>query len=319
MASNNLLLGAGLSCEEQGPNTLLSSARAAMANDFQDFAVTDHYHPWVRAQGHSPFVWSALAALSQLGEISLGTAVTCPTVRIHPAIIAQAAATTSLLTNGRFWLGVGTGENLNEHILGHRWPPARERLAMLKEAIEILRLLWGGGEQSYEGKYYVVEDAELYDLPDNPPKIFMSAFGPQAAIAAAEMADGLVLTGADSGTISTFRENGGQGEVHVLMKFCWDEDEKRARQICHKLWPTSGVPGQLSQDLRTPALFEQAISIVTEEDAVGNTPVGPDPERYVTQLRELAEAGATRIFVQQVGPNQERGFKFIRDEVLPRL
>jgi len=319
MDASDLSVGAVSSTKKHGPRAIVDQARAALDHGFDQMAVTDHYHPWVDEQGHSPFVWSVLGALSQLDGVALGTAVTCPTMRIHPAVIAQAAATTSLLTGGRFWLGVGTGENLNEHILGDRWPPATERLAMLGEAVEVLRLLWQGGERSFDGDHYVVEDARLYDLPDEPPKIMMSAFGPAAARVAAEVADGLVTTGPDAETISVYRDNGGTGDVTTLAKICWDEDEARARATYHRLWPTSGVPGQLSQDLRTPALFEQAIQTVRLEDSVGDTPVGPDPEPYVAQLRDLAEAGVTRVYIQQVGPDQERAYRFLRDEVLPKL
>lgn len=319
MDATNLSIGIGLSSEEHGPATIVDHAREALDQGFDELAVTDHYHPWIDEQGHSPFVWAVLGALSQLDGAGLGTVVTCPTVRIHPAVIAQAAATSSLLAGGRFWLGVGSGENLNEHILGDRWPPATERLAMLRESIEILRLLWSGGERSFDGDHYVVEDARIYDLPDTPPKIMMSAFGPEAAAIAAAHADGLVTTGADAETIATFREHGGTGDVVTLAKVCWDPDEDKARATYHRLWPNSGVPGQLSQDLRTPALFEQAIAIVREEDAVGDTPVGPDPERYITHLRQLADAGATRVYVQQVGPHHQEAYRFLRDEVLPNL
>lgn len=320
MANANLKVGIGLSGEELGPADMVDVARAALAHDFDDLAVTDHYHPWVDEQGHSPFVWSALGALSQLeGGVRLGTAVTCPTMRIHPAIIAQAAATTSVLAGGRFWLGVGSGENLNEHILGDRWPPAPVRLSMLEESIEIMRLLWSGEEVSFDGEHYLVEDARIYDLPEEPPLVMFSAFGPAAARSAAEHGDGLVMTSPDAETVSTYREHGGKGEVVALAKMCWDEDEATARATYYRLWPTSGVPGQLSQDLRTPALFEQAIEVVREEDAVGDTPVGPDPDRYVESLKSFIDAGVDVVYLQQVGSNHERAFRFIREDVLPRL
>lgn len=319
MSTKDLSVGIGLSAEEHGPMTIVEHARTALDHGFSDLAVTDHYHPWVDEQGHSPFVWGVLGALSELEEVRLGTIVTCPTVRIHPAVIAQAAATASVLVGGRFWLGVGTGENLNEHILGDRWPPAPERLSMLREAIEVMRLLWSGGERSFDGDHYVVEDARIYDLPDEPPSIMMSAFGPKAARVAAEHADGLVTTGPDADTIGEFREHGGRGEVATLAKICWDTDVDRARATYHRLWPNSGVPGQLSQDLRTPALFEQAIGTVREEDSVGDTPVGPDPQPYIDHLRDLAEAGVTRVYVQQVGSDHEQAYRFLRDEVLANL
>jgi G6PDH family F420-dependent oxidoreductase len=320
MGTTNLKIGVGLSSEEHGPRGLLSAAEAARTHGFDDLAVTDHFHPWIDEQGHSPFVWSVLGALSQAdGRGTLGTAVTCPTVRIHPAIVAQAAATTAVMAEGRFWLGVGTGENLNEHILGDRWPPAPERLRMLEESIEVMRLLWTGEEVTFDGEHYVVEDARIYDLPSEPPKVMVSAFGPAAAASAAKHGDGLVTTAPDADTIATYRENGGRGEVVSLVKVCWADDEAKARETYHRLWPTSGVPGQLSQDLRTPALFEQAIQVVREEDSVGSTPVGPDPEPYVEALRSYSDAGVDVVYVQQVGSDQEAAFRFLREEVLPRL
>lgn len=320
MATGNLRIGIALSGEEHGPRALVDIGEAAVASGFTDLAVTDHYHPWIDEQGHSPFVWSVLGALSGLGgDVRLGTAVTCPTMRIHPAVIAQAAATSAVLAGGRFWLGVGSGENLNEHILGDRWPPAPVRQSMLAESIEVIRLLWSGDEESFDGEHYLVEDARIYDLPDTLPRIMVSAFGPAAARLAAEHGDGLVTTSPDVDTITEFRQHGGTGEVVSLAKMCWDESEATARATYYRLWPTSGVPGQLSQDLRTPALFEQAIEVVREEDAVGSTPVGPDPERYVESLKSYADAGVDVVYLQQVGTNHQEAYRFVRDEVLPRL
>lgn len=320
MGTANLKIGVGLSSEEHGPGALVEAGQAALANGFEDLAVTDHFHPWVDEQGHSPFVWSVLGALSQLqGEVTLGTAVTCPTMRIHPAIIAQAAATTAVMTGDRFWLGVGTGENLNEHILGDRWPPAPVRLSMLEESIEVMRLLWSGDEVSFDGEHYLVEDARIYDPPAKPLRVMVSAFGPAAARSAAQHGDGMVTTAPDEDTISTYREAGGHGEVVALAKMCWNPDEAKARETYYRLWPTSGVPGQLSQDLRTPALFEQAVEVVREEDAVGSTPVGPDPERYVESLKSYADAGVDVVYVQQVGTDHDAAYKFLREEVMPRL
>lgn len=320
MATGTLEIGIALSSEEHGPRALVDIGEVAVAHGFSDLAVTDHYHPWIDEQGHSPFVWSVLGALSGLdGDVRLGTAVTCPTMRIHPAVIAQAAATSAVLAGGRFWLGVGSGENLNEHILGDRWPPAPVRLSMLAESIELIRLLWSGDEESFDGEHYLVEDARIYDLPDTLPPIMVSAFGPAAARVAAAHGDGLVTTAPDADTIATFRDHGGKGKVVSLAKMCWDPDEAAARATYYRLWPTSGVPGQLSQDLRTPALFEQAIEVVREDDAVGSTPVGPDPDRYVESLRSYAEAGVDVVYLQQVGTNQEAALRFVRDEVLPRL
>jgi G6PDH family F420-dependent oxidoreductase len=319
MAASDLEIGVFLSSEEMGPNELVKTGALAASLGFTDLSVSDHFHPWVDEQGHSPFVWSVLGGLAGIDGVSLGTGVTCPTMRIHPAILAQAAATTAAMADGRFWFGIGSGENLNEHILGDRWPPADVRLSMLAESVQVMRELWSGDEVSFDGEHYLVENARIYDLPAEPPPIMVSAFGPKAAKVAAEIGDGLVTTSPDSEAISTYRDNGGKGPVITLTKMCWDEDEARARKTFRRLWPNSGVPGELSQELRTPALFEQAAEVVTEEDAVGSTPCGPDPEVHAESLRKMAEAGVTKVHLQQVGSNHEAAYTFVRDEVLPRL
>lgn len=320
MSSQPLKIGVALSSEEKGPRELVDIGSMALGLGFDHLAISDHFHPWIDEQGHSPFVWTVLGALSTLGaDVHLGTAVTCPTTRIHPAIIAQAAATTAVMTGGQFFLGVGSGENLNEHILGDRWPPAPQRLSMLEESIHIIRELWTGEEVTFSGDHYRVEDARIYDVPTTPPPIMVSAFGPLAARTAAAAGDGLVLTGPDEETVAKYRAHGGTGKVIAYTKMCWAPTKAEARQTFHRLWPTSGVPGQLNQELRTPTLFEQAASVVDEDTAVGSTPVGPDPEPYVQSLRAFAEAGVGRVYLQQVGGYQEEAYRFLRDEVLPHL
>lgn len=319
MDAQPLQIGVALSSEEKGPRDLVEIGAMAADLGFDHLAISDHYHPWVDEQGHSPFVWSVLGALSTLGEVHLGTAVTCPTTRIHPAIVAQAAATTAVMTEGRFFLGVGSGENLNEHILGDRWPPALLRLSMLEESVRVIRELWKGEEVTFSGEHYRVEDARIYDVPPEPPPILVSAFGPLAAKTAATIGDGLVLTGPDEETISTYRANGGTGEVIAYTKMCWAPTEADARRTYHRLWPSSGVPGQLSQELRTPALFEQAVSVVDQETAVGSTPVGPDPQRYTESLQAFADAGVDRVYLQQVGDDQEQAYRFLQEAVVPHL
>lgn len=320
MTSSPLKVGAFLSSEEKAPNELLEIACMAAGLGLVDVVVSDHFHPWVDEQGQSPFVWSVLGALAGLdGGGRLGTGVTCPTMRMHPAIVAHAAATTAVMSEGRFFLGVGSGENLNEHVLGDRWPPAAIRLEMLEESVEVMRALWTGEETSHHGRHYQVENARLYTCPAEPPPVMVSAFGPKAAELAARIGDGLVTTSPDTEVIERYRDQGGTGPVITCTKMCWAADEAEARRTVHRLWPNSGVPGELSQELRTPALFEQASSIVDEETAVGSMPVGPDPERHADALRQLGEAGVSEVYLQQVGGDQEAAYRFLRDEVLPRL
>src|SRR3954451_15887755 len=172
-------LGYFLSCEEFDPPELVRQARLAEDHGFEALWISDHFHPWLAEQGNSPFVWSVIGAISQATSLPISTAVTCPTTRIHPAIIAQAAATSAVLTGGKFTLGVGSGEALNEHVVGHRWPSADVRLDMLEEAVEVIRALWTGEVVEPHGRSYTVEHARLYTLPDSPPPLFVSGFGPK--------------------------------------------------------------------------------------------------------------------------------------------
>jgi G6PDH family F420-dependent oxidoreductase len=312
-------IGYSLSSEEHPGSALVRFGSQARDHGFRDVIVSDHFHPWNDQQGHSPFVWSVLGGLATAApDARLGTGVTCPTIRMHPAITAQAAATAAEMA-GSFFFGVGSGENLNEHVLADRWPAADERLAMLEESLEVIRALWTGEEISYEGRYYRVEAARIYTRPATPIPIYVSAFGPKAAELAARIGDGLVNTGPASDIVETYREAGGGGPAIAAAKACWATNEPEARRLVHRLWPNSGLPGQLAQELRTPGLFEQATEVVDEDAAVGSTPVGPDPEVHVTAITEYFEAGFDQVFVHQVGPDQEGFLRFYRDEVIPRM
>jgi G6PDH family F420-dependent oxidoreductase len=310
-------IGCFLSCEEFGPHQLVDQARRAQEAGFHALWISDHYHPWNDAQGHSPFVWSVIGAISQATSLPVTTGVTCPTMRTHPAIIAQAAATSGVMLEGRFGLGVGTGEALNEHILGDHWPEADVRLEMLEEAVEVIRLLWQGGQRSHRGRHYTVENARVYDLPDEPPPILVSGFGPKATRVAARIGDGYCTTSPDKEAIDLYRSEGGKGPVQAGTKVCFMDDEQRARETVLRLWPNEGLPGELAQVLPTPAHFEQACELVTGEQLA--TPVGPDIERYVEALQQYADAGVDELFVEQIGPEQDAFFTTWASEVLPRF
>jgi G6PDH family F420-dependent oxidoreductase len=312
-------LGLFLSSEEWGPADLVRQAQRGEQAGFHALWISDHYHPWVDEQGHSPFVWSTIGAISQATNMRVTTGVTCPTVRIHPAVIAQAAATASLLLEGRFQLGVGSGEALNEHILGDRWPPAETRLEMLEEAVEVIRTLWQGGNQDHRGKHYLVENARVYDLPDEPPEILVSGFGEMATRRAAKIGDGYCTTAPDKELIDLYRSEGGKGPVQAGTKVCFGADEAEARKIAHRIWPNEQLPGELAQVLPTPAHFEQASELVTEEMIGEAVPCGPDLDRHVEALQEYADAGVDELFVQQIGPNQDEFFDTWASEIVPRF
>jgi G6PDH family F420-dependent oxidoreductase len=313
-------IGYALSSEELRPRDMLRYARRAEDVGFSGITISDHYHPWIDRQGQSPFVWSAIGGIAAVTErVKVGTAVTCPTVRIHPAIIAQAAATAGDMLPGRFFLGVGSGEFLNEHILGDRWPETSVRLEMLEEAVDVIRMLWRGGMQSHEGNHYVVEKARVYTLPEQLPPIYVSAFGPKAMDVAARVGDGYVGTTPDRELLSLYGQKGGTGTKIGGVKVCWGEDERQAAELAHELWPTMGVPGELNQELRTPAHFEQAVRKVTVDDVAGSIACGPDPQRHVTAIREYADAGYDEVYVHQIGPDQEGFFRFYEREVLTKI
>jgi G6PDH family F420-dependent oxidoreductase len=310
-------IGYFLSCEEWGPGELVSQAVKAEQAGFEGLWISDHYHPWNDEQGHSPFVWSVIGALSQATALPVTTGVTCPTIRIHPAVIAQAAATSAVITGGRFQLGVGSGEALNEHILGDHWPEADVRLEMLEEAVEVMRELWQGGQRSHRGRHYTVENARIYDLPDTPPPVFVSGFGPKAVRLAARIGDGFCTASPDADGIALYRSEGGTGPVHAGAKVCFMEDEQQALETVLRLWPNEGLPGELAQILPTPSHFEQATQLITGEQI--SAPVGPDLDRHEQSLREYQEAGVDELFVQQIGPDQDAFFDTWAKEILPRF
>lgn len=312
--------GLTLSSEEHAPARLVDIAQLAEESGFDFVSISDHFHPWLDEQGHSPFVWSVLGAIAErTSRIGVVVGVTCPIMRIHPAILAQATATTWGLLGDRFTWGVGTGEALNEHILGHKWPTAPVRLEMLDEAIALIRELWTGDEISHTGKHFTVENARIYDAPGEPVPIIVSAFGPKAAELAARAGDGLWSSGSGSETIERWRAEGGSGPVYSQLHVCWGEDQTKALDTVHRLWRTTGVPGQLSQDLPTPAHFDQAASVVRREDLAADVAFGPDVDTLVKQAVEALEAGVDHLYFHQIGDDQE-GFCALWREVLePRL
>jgi coenzyme F420-dependent glucose-6-phosphate dehydrogenase len=314
-------LGYTLSSEEHGPNELVRNARAAEEAGFEFATISDHFHPWVDAQGQSPFVWSVIGGVAQATErIRLGTAVTCPTMRTHPAIVAQAAATSQVMMEGRFFLGLGTGEELNEHVTGARWPGPEARLEMLEEAIDVLRLLWQGGYQSHQGRHYVVEQAQIFTLPDEAPPIAVAASQPLAAQLAGRLGDALISVAPDDELVAEFEQAGGDGKPRYgQLHVCYAEDEGRARKTAHELWPNAAMGGALGQELATTSHYEAVAELVREEDVAASVVCGPDPDAHLEKIREYEQAGFTHVFVHQIGPEQHPFLRFYSDKVLPAL
>jgi len=314
-------IGYTLSSEENGARALVEQAVRAERAGFSFAGISDHFHPWIDQQGESPFVWGVLGAISQATErLQLVTGVTCPTTRIHPAIVAHAAATAASLLPGRFSLGVGSGENLNEHILGDNWPSVPQRQERLEEAIEVIRLLWEGGMKSHRGRHYTVENARIYSLPEEPPPILVAVAGERSVDLAARVGDGLVGTAPVAESIDQFRSGGGEGKpTYGQLHVCWASSEEDARATALQWWPNGAVSGSYFLELPLPSHFEEAAELVTEEDIAGNVVCGPDPERHIAAIREYIDAGYDHVYVHQVGPDQDGFFDFYERDVLPEL
>jgi G6PDH family F420-dependent oxidoreductase len=312
-------IGYFLSSEEYTPAELIEQAKGAERAGFSALWISDHYHPWVDAQGQSAFVWSTIGALSQACSLPITTAVTCPTVRIHPAVIAQAAATSAVLTGGKFRLGIGTGEALNEHIFGDAWPEADVRLEMLEEAVEIMRELWKGGTVSHRGKHYTVENARVYTLPEKPVEILMSGFGPKATSVAARIAEGYISTMPDGEMVQQFRnEGGGDRTCQAGFKAAFATSEEEGARIAYEKWPNAGVPGELSQVLPSPKHFEQASELVTQDMIKEAFVCGNDPAAHLEMIDKYAQAGFDEVYVANTGPHWQGLFDLYAEHILPK-
>jgi G6PDH family F420-dependent oxidoreductase len=313
-------IGYALASEDWPGSELVRLARRAEESGFEFALISDHFHPWIDAQGESPFVWSVIGGIAAATErLRLGTGVTCPTMRIHPAVVAHAAATCAELMPGRFFLGIGTGENLNEHVLGDRWPAPDERLEMLEEAIEVMRLLWEGGERTHRGRRYTVDHARLYTLPNEPPPIAIAAGQPRAAELAGRLGDALINTAPDPEIVEAFRRAGGVGKpCYGMIHVCFGPDEAEALATAQRLWPNIALEGELSRELARPVHFEDASQMVTKEKLAEMVPCGPDPERHLEMVRKYEEAGFDHVWVHQIGADQEGFLDFYAREILPR-
>jgi G6PDH family F420-dependent oxidoreductase len=313
--------GMTLSSEEHGPRELVELAASAETAGFEFASISDHFHPWVSEQGHSPFVWSVLGGIASSTErLEVGIGVSCPLVRIHPAIVAQAAATTSLLFDGRFFLGVGTGEALNEHILGDHWPPPHVRRTMLDEAVHVLRRMFTGETVDHQGEFYEVENARVFDVPEQPLQIIVSGFGTKSAELAGRIGDGYWGNAPDRELLETFEQAGGSGPRYAQLNLCWARDTEHARDTVVRVWPNAGIPGQLSQDLPTWSHFETAAKIVTKELATESVPCGPDiADSLLDSVRKYVDAGYDHLYFHQIGPDQAGFLDFWTRELRPAL
>ncbi|WP_336922177.1 TIGR03557 family F420-dependent LLM class oxidoreductase [Aquipuribacter sp. SD81] len=313
-------VGFKLATEGHDPKEIIELGVHAERAGFDFVELSDHYHPWLEEQGHSGFTWTMLGSLAARTErLGLATGVTCPIIRYHPAVVAQAAATTALLSDGRFTLGIGAGERLNEHVVGGGWPAVSVRHAMLVEALEIIHRLFEGGYQSYEGRYLTLEDARVFDLPKEPVPLAVAAGGPRAARLAADKGDGLFVTEPDPDLLATFREAGGTGPSYAEVPLAFGTTEDEAAQEAHRTsrWTLSGW--KVMAELPNPVNFDAASGTVTLDDIKGQFSCGPDVERHVEQARPFAEAGYDHLVLMDVGPDPHAFLDFAADGLIDRV
>lgn len=315
-------IGYTLMCEQQGPRELVRDAVHAEQVGFDFEVMSDHYFPWLDSQGHAPNAWATLGAVAQATErVGLMTYVTCPTMRYHPAIVAQQAATVGLLSDGRFTLGLGAGENLNEHVVGHGWPPANVRHEMFDEALEIIGSLFSGEYVNFAGKHFRVDSAKLWDVPDTPPAIGVAVSGRQSVELAGRYADALIAVEPESSLTSMFDEVGGRGKPRIgQAPICWDRDKNVAIERAHEQFRWFAGGWKVNAELPGTAAFAAATQFVTKDDIADNIPCGPDVDAHVAAVREFAEAGFTDVAVVQVGGDTQQEFlDWAQQELLPAL
>jgi len=312
-------IGYKVATEAFGPKQVVEQTQLAERAGFDFVELSDHYHPWLESQGHSGFTWAMLGSMAAATtRIGLATGVTCPSFRYHPAIIAQAAATVQILSDNRFTLGVGAGERLNEHIVGD-FPGIRKRHERFREALEIINLLWQGGYQSYDGIYFELDDARIWDLPDQLPVIAVAAGGSSAATIAAELGNGLFATEPKSSIVEAYEQAGGEGPKYAEVPMAWAPDEDTAVKAVLETsrWAVTGW--KVMSELPNPVNFEAASATVRPEDITKQFAVGPDVERYVQHVQQYVDAGFDHIVLQNAGPDPEGFVDFFTRELADRL
>ena len=314
-------VGYWLSSEEHGPKELVAHAVRAEQAGFRAAMISDHFHPWVRAQGQSPFVWSVIGGIAEATAVlRIGTGVTAPIIRMHPVIVAHAAATVATMLDGRFFLGLGTGERLSEHVTGERWPAATERRTMLEEAVQVIRALFDGGNVNHRGEHYRVENAQLFTRPTVPPLILLAVGGPKSAALAGEIGDGMIGVAPSPRTVQAFEAAGGSGKPRVgQLHVCWAQDEEAARGIVHRYWPNGALKGGALTDLARPKDFETGLELASRDSIVSGIVCGTSEQQHIDALGTFASAGFTEVYVHQIGPDQDGFFNFYEDRVLPKF
>lgn len=313
--------GYKLMTEEHGPTALVENAIRAEAAGFDFVGSSDHFHPWLDSQGHSPFAWSVLGAIAHAtSEIGIATGLTCPIIRYHPAIIAQAAATVSLMSEGRFTLAVGAGERLNEHITGETWPSLPDRHEMLAEAIDIFRMLWSGEVCQHPGPYFQLDHAQLYDCPEEQIPVILGVSGPHSLSLAQSHADGIMATEPKAELVEGFRTEGGRtGPCYGELSLAYAATEEEGRRIAHERFRFGALGWSAMSELPTPQAFEAATQCIRPEDLADTIPAGPDPEKHLAAIRKYLDAGFDHIAIVGIGPDQAGFIRFFENELKPQL
>jgi G6PDH family F420-dependent oxidoreductase len=300
-------IGYTLMCEQSTPKSLVANSARAEQAGFGFEVISDHYSPWLSEQGHAPYAWSVLGAVSQVTErVPLMTYVTCPTVRYHPAVVAQKAATVSLLSDGRFWLGLGAGENLNEHIVGRGWPPANVRHELLSEAVDIIAALFTGEYVDYVGKHFRVDSAKLWDVPSEPPPIGIAVSGAQSTELARENADFLIATEPKGDLVSAFDRPNAPKVGQLPISF--DADKNAAMERAHEQFRWFGNGWKVNAELPGPAGFAGASQFVRPEDVAESIPCGADVDAIAEAIQPYADAGFTHVALVQIGGEHQDAF-----------
>ncbi|HEY1571992.1 MAG TPA: TIGR03557 family F420-dependent LLM class oxidoreductase [Pseudonocardiaceae bacterium] len=315
--------GYTLMTEQAGPQALVEHAGAAEAAGFDFEVISDHYSPWLAAQGHAPYAWSVLGAVSQVTErVDLMTYVTCPSQRYHPAVVAQKAATVQLLSGGRFTLGLGAGENLNEHVIGTGWPPVNVRHEMLVEALTIIAELFDGTHVNYRGKHFTVDSAKLWDVPERRVPIATAVSGRQSIEAAAPRSDAMIAVQPDADLVRMWDSLSTESDQRKIaqLPICWDVDRAEAVRRAHDQFRWFAGGWKVNAELPGPDAFAAATQFVTPEDVAASIPCGPDPDGIVSAVEQFGKAGFTDVALVQIGGDHQRDFfSFAERELLPAL
>ena len=312
--------GYKLMTEEHGPKALIENSVAAEAAGFDFLSISDHFHPWLESQGHAPFAWSVLGGIAHAtSTIAIATGLTCPILRYHPAIIAQAAATIAILSDNRFTLAVGAGERLNEHVTGARWPSIPERHAMLGEAIDIFRALWAGGVHTYVGDYFDLDHAQLYDAPEKPIPVVVGVSGPHSVELAVDKADGIMATEPKPDLVSGFRDKKGAGPAYAEALLAYAPSEEEGLKIAHDRFRFGALGWAVNSELPTVAGFEAATQFMSPEDMKEMAAAGPDVGKHVAAVKKYVDAGFDHIVLTCPGDDQAGFLRFFEKELKPAL